>query len=282
MLGIFIDIGPLGVTKIYDGRRETIKDLNRGTIYDGPLVVMVNGASASASEILAATLQDYRKAIIAGSTTFGKATMQIVVPLKNNFDLDQYDPSKEKEDESTEYLKLTIGKLYRVSGKTAQNTGVVPDVYLPDYFEAGQFTERSYPTALPADTVVVGFTPRIMPEKYHAASLQQFVQTSVLTDPQFVQLQQEVEKIKHNGTDRVPLLLEEFDAWNKTLEEEPTAMADTIATNLAFKVANTRLDADYNTMDAYQKENDEAIMEDLHADQWLRQVYLLFKKILIK
>lgn len=285
MLGIFIDIGPLGVSKLYNGTREVIKDLNRGTIYDGPLVVMVNGASASASEMLAATLQDYRKAVVVGSSTFGKATMQIVVPLRVGFDLEKYDPSKQKADTSNDYLKITIGKIYRVSGKTAQNSGVTPDVYLPDYFEATGLTERSLPTALPADTIKVNLPVRMMPEKYSASLFKSFEQTSVLTDTEFVQLQQELKRqIAANSMYRVPLLLDEFNDWNVEEDEDgmPLASSSSHQSTIPYKVINTRLDAAYNDMDSYQKENDEYIIEDLSYDPWLKQVYLLFKKILIQ
>ena len=81
MAGIFIDEGPLMGQKQKDGKVIYLKDPNRGTIYNGPMALMVNGQSASASEILAATLQDYNRAVVIGSNTFGKATMQQMMPL---------------------------------------------------------------------------------------------------------------------------------------------------------------------------------------------------------
>jgi hypothetical protein len=110
-------------TKVY-----TLKDVNRGTVWDGPLLVLVNGSSASASEMVAGTLQDYHRALIVGSATYGKATAQVVLPLDTALDLERFDPRKE----ASSYLKVTISKLYRVSGGTAQMTGVRPDVELPD------------------------------------------------------------------------------------------------------------------------------------------------------
>lgn len=285
MLGIFIDIGPLGVVKVYSGGTEPIKDVNRGTIYDGPLVVMVNGASASASEMLAATLQDYRKAVIVGSTTFGKATMQVVVPLVANFDFEKYAPDSKQSDATKDFLKITMGKLYRVNGKTAQNTGVVPDVYLPDYFEAAQFTERSYGTALPADSISVQLPYRALSEKYSRQTFKAFEQSSVANDPELVQLKNTVRLQQlTNALNRVPLMLSEYnlwqnDEWGDTLE---TTAAKKGNAQSPYAVANTRLDAAYNAMDSYQKENDDMIMNELMEDAWLRQVYLLFKNVLIK
>ena len=82
MAGIFIDAGPMGVLKVKGGTTQSEKDVNRGTVYDGPLLLMVNGLSASASEFLAAALQDYHRGIIVGSRTYGKATGQEVFSLE--------------------------------------------------------------------------------------------------------------------------------------------------------------------------------------------------------
>src|SRR5437762_8924227 len=81
LTGIFIDEGPLLGEKDRNGKLVFLKDPNRGTIYDGPMVLMVNGQSASASEVLAAALQDYHRALIVGSSTYGKATMQEIFPM---------------------------------------------------------------------------------------------------------------------------------------------------------------------------------------------------------
>jgi carboxyl-terminal processing protease len=135
--GIFIDAGPVGQLVGKDGKVRTLKDINRGTIYDGPLLVLVNGSSASASEMVAGTLQDYNRAIIAGTTTYGKATAQIILPLDTTFNLQDENAIIPKTDS---YLKLTIEKLYRVTGNTAQIVGIVPDVNLPEL--EGPYSKR--------------------------------------------------------------------------------------------------------------------------------------------
>lgn len=281
MLGIFVDIGPLGAVKTYEGKAEPIKDINRGTIYDGPLVVMVNGASASASEMLAATLQDYRKAVIVGSTTFGKATMQIVLPLLENFDINNFDLASLDKKSNGDFLKITIGKLYRVNGTTAQNRGVVPDVYLPDYFEVNKYTERSFANALPADSIALSLPFRPMPEKYNRSSFQAFEKSSVANDTAFVQLRKNIQYLMATNTGaRIPLLLSEFNRWNK--DESESTDESRVTPSIPYKVANTRLDASYNSMDSFQQENDAMIIEELSEDPWLKQVYLLFKNVLIR
>ncbi|HEX8039342.1 MAG TPA: carboxy terminal-processing peptidase [Chryseosolibacter sp.] len=150
MAGIFIDEGPLAMMRTRDKKVVTVKDMNRGTIYDGPLVIMVNGNSASASEVLAASIQDYNRGLIVGSQTYGKATGQNLLPL------DQPTPPSQPKtnmESKTGYVKVTTERLYRVTGKSAQGKGVSPDVVMPDIFDALDLHEAQYPFALKADSI---------------------------------------------------------------------------------------------------------------------------------
>ena len=144
LAGIFIEEGPLCLIKQKDGKVVTLKDPNRGTIYDGPLLLLVNGQSASASELVAGSLQDYNRALIAGSATFGKATAQQIFPLQAGTSV----ITKEKG-----YAKITMEKLYRVTGKAAQRNGVIPDVPIPDIFDKLTYREKDMPHSLIDDTV---------------------------------------------------------------------------------------------------------------------------------
>ena len=142
LAGIFIDEGALCLIKSKDGKVISLKDMNRGVIWNGPLLVMINGYSASASELIAATLQDYNRAILAGTRTHGKATSQEIMPFK-----------KEGQSSHENFVKITKGKLYRTTGKTAQKDGVAPDIVLPDMYEAISEDEKDMPFALEADTI---------------------------------------------------------------------------------------------------------------------------------
>jgi carboxyl-terminal processing protease len=104
----------------------------------------VNGQSASASELVAASLQDYNRALIAGTATFGKATAQQVLPLQSGTSV----ITKEKG-----YAKITLQKLYRVTGKATQRNGVIPDIPIPDIFDKLAYREKDMPYALTDDTV---------------------------------------------------------------------------------------------------------------------------------
>jgi len=145
MAGIFIDFGPVGMTRDKEGKIYTMKDVNRGSVYDGPLILLINGFTASASEMLAGTLQDYNRALIVGTPSFGKATAQIVLPLDTLFDEKHVERMKTAEN----FIKITIERLFRVNGRSAQQTGVIPDIYLPDYSETQSEREKSLPFSLP-------------------------------------------------------------------------------------------------------------------------------------
>jgi len=152
LAGIFIDEGTVGIARDNTGKSSNLKDPNRGTIYDGPMMVMVNGYSASASELVAGALQDYNRAIIVGSPTFGKATIQQVLALDTSLDLNKMNQT-EMDRIKGDFVKITVGKLYRATGRSNQFNGVQPDVLLPDLTEVYGERELSMKYALPADTV---------------------------------------------------------------------------------------------------------------------------------
>ncbi|MFN2260650.1 MAG: S41 family peptidase [Psychroflexus sp.] len=148
--GIFIDKGPLAILKHRDKDNITIKDQHRGTIFDKPLVILVNEYSASASELLAGVLQDYNRAIIVGSQTFGKATSQYI------FELSQQN--------SLGYCKLTVEKFYRVTGQSHQKIGVIPDVVLPSLYKNFESQEKHQAFALDNDKTTLDLKHDAYPE----------------------------------------------------------------------------------------------------------------------
>ena len=145
MVGMFIDKGPVVQIRSKEGRSQILADETPGILYDGPLVVMVNEFSASASEIFAAAIQDYKRGLIVGSTSsYGKGTVQRNVAFGKPLDAMGI---------QTEYgaVKLTFQKFYRVTGSSTQRKGVVPDVILPDDYEFLKYREKDNPSALPWD-----------------------------------------------------------------------------------------------------------------------------------
>lgn len=141
--GFFIDKGPIVQVKGRESRPEQLNDVASGVIYDGPLVIMTDMYSASASEILAAAMQDYGRAVIIGSkSTFGKGTVQRFI------ELDRYAPLSQGDLGPLGSVKLTTQKFYRINGGTTQLKGVIPDIILPDTYalidKYGE-KEESYP-----------------------------------------------------------------------------------------------------------------------------------------
>ncbi len=148
MAGLFIDKGPIVQVKSTGGDSQVLEDKHAGTVYDGPLVIMVNNISASASEIMAAAMQDYNRAIIiGGEQTFGKGTVQRVLNMDDqlNYKLISYAPIGS--------LKLTMQKFYRVNGGSTQLKGVASDIVLPDKFEKLYKGEREEEFAMPWDEI---------------------------------------------------------------------------------------------------------------------------------
>ena len=147
--GLFIKTGPVVQVKSSDGKTNILSDDNPDITYTGPVVILVNRLSASASEILAGVLQDYSRAVVMGGEhTHGKGTVQTVI------DLDNYIPFKNMEEyKPLGALKLTIQKFYRISGDSTQYRGVVPDLVLPDVMSGLKTGEQYIDFALPWDTV---------------------------------------------------------------------------------------------------------------------------------
>ncbi|MBM4197184.1 MAG: hypothetical protein FJ197_08835 [Gammaproteobacteria bacterium] len=145
LAGLFIDTGPIVQLRDTSGRIEVLPDPEPAVAYDGPLVVLVDRFSASASEIFTAAIQDYRRGIVVGQQTFGKGTVQNLYPL------DQY--TRRPTEPGLGNLTLTIGKYYRVTGGSTQNRGVFPDIALPSAIDPDEIGENSRPGALPWDQI---------------------------------------------------------------------------------------------------------------------------------
>jgi carboxyl-terminal processing protease len=143
--GLFISNGPVVQLRNTTGKIEVLEDPVPSQIYSGPLVVLVNRFSASASEIFAAAIQDYNRGFVIGQQTFGKGTVQ------NLYVLDQYAPRSRID--GLGQLTLTIGKYYRVTGGSTQNRGVIPDIELPSLVDKTKIGENTKPRALPWDQI---------------------------------------------------------------------------------------------------------------------------------
>ena len=146
LTGLFIDDGPVVQLKDTRNKIEIVEDPISGSVYEGPLAVIVDRYSASASEIFAGAIQDYSRGIVVGQQTFGKGTVQ------NLYHLDRYSRFQSKK--GFGQLTLTIGKFYRVSGQGTQNKGVIPDIRLPSFIDEEVVGEDTKKNTLPWDKIM--------------------------------------------------------------------------------------------------------------------------------
>ncbi|WP_347506343.1 carboxy terminal-processing peptidase [Pseudomonas anguilliseptica] len=167
LTGLFIDQGPTVLVRNSDGRVDVLADENTGIYYKGPLAVLVNRLSASASEIFAGAMQDYHRALILGGQTFGKGTVQTIQPLNHG------------------ELKLTLAKFYRVSGQSTQHQGVIPDIQYPDIMDTKEIGESALPEALPWDSIKPAIKPELDPIKPFLAELQSRFENRTAQNPDF-------------------------------------------------------------------------------------------------
>ena len=135
LTGLFIDRGTTVQVKYSDGRINSMRDDIPGVLYDGPMAVIVNRMSASASEIFSGAIQDYGRGIIIGGRTFGKGTVQSLIPINKG------------------QLKITLAKFYRVSGGSNQHKGIIPDIAYPSLFDIEEIGESALENSLPWDTI---------------------------------------------------------------------------------------------------------------------------------
>ena len=146
LTGLFIDEGPVVQLKDMEDNIEVIEDPIPGTIYDGPISVVIDRFSASASEIFAAAIQDYSRGLVIGQKSFGKGSVQNLYPL------DRY--SRYKSEKGFGQLTLTIAKYYRVNGSGTQNKGVIPDISLPSFIDESVVGEENKNNTLPWDQIM--------------------------------------------------------------------------------------------------------------------------------
>jgi carboxyl-terminal processing protease len=268
LAGIFIDAGPVAQMKSRsDEKIFTLKDVNRGTIYDGPLLILVNGYSASASELVAGSLQDYNRALIVGSSTYGKATGQVVLPLDTTIDINK-DNSDKKADN---YLKVTTDKLYRITGNTAQFTGVKPDIELPDFLQADPQREADDAFALLPTSVDANKYYQPYP-KLPVSLLQSTAKQDADTIKFFKQLQEYINQYKLiNAAHDISL------NWKDALAEEKkdsiSTAFDTVNYTINYAVQNNAYDLEKLKADASSNEINDAFIKYLSHDPYIKISY---------
>ncbi len=209
LTGLFMNSVPAVQIRDADGNVQVLGDRNDGPVYDGPLAIMVNRLSASASEIVAGALQDYGRAIVLGGQTFGKGTVQTLMPLSEG------------------QIKLTQAKFYRVTGESTQDRGVTPDITFPAAVDPTKIGESALPNALPWDRI----KPTTFPYSDEIAQLMDTLERGhrmrVEDDPDY---QYRVNRIhlarQQTEKTRVSLNLEERRAEQEALKHQSLELAN--------------------------------------------------------
>ena len=207
MAGLFIEDGPICQVRGRDERQPYIwKDRDKSVLYNGPLTVMVDEGSASASEIFAAAIQDYKRGIIIGSTsTYGKGTVQRTIPLNPEAE----NPALAKQSEDLGTVKLTLQKFYRISGGATQLKGVTPDVVIPDRFELYKSREKDNDAALSWDEISKAqYSPWV--STYSADAVVNAANEQISTSNTFKTMRQQIEWIDKKNDKEASLNLVKY------------------------------------------------------------------------
>jgi carboxyl-terminal processing protease len=220
MTGLFIDTGAVVQVKQREGKPQVLRDRARGIVYDGPLTVMVNSNSASASEIMAAAIQDYHRGVIVGTSpaSFGKGTVQ------RFYDLDDYLPPAYASVKPLGSVKITTQKFYRINGGATQLKGVIPDITLPDpYYLLDQGEkEQDYPMAWD-EISPAGYIP--VKPNYSLEKLKANSEERVKNSSGFAILNEAAKRLKKQKDDTmVSLNFDKYVAEQKQYKEEGKKM----------------------------------------------------------
>ncbi len=259
--GMFIDRGPVSIIKSNTGKTFTMRDNKRGSLYTKPIVLLVNEYSASASEFFAAAMQDYNRAIIVGSKTYGKSSAQTILPLSK--------------DKNLGFSKLTVDAFYRVTGKSHQSIGIIPDIILPSLYDGFDSSERHRLHALANDSTTV--TTKHKPLK--ELNLDRVIEKSkarIKTDKGFQAVEtanKTLYGLLFKKGERYPLTLKsianskekrqlKMDAIFKKNDEEKPAL---------LEITNTKSTQELLKYNADDKTQNERTVKDLSRDIYIKE-----------
>lgn len=275
MSGLFIENGPIVQVKGRTAEPYELKDKDEKVVYSGPLIVMVNTQSASASEILAAAMQDYGRAVIVGShSTFGKGTVQ------RFFDLDKA-VSGNDEFKPLGDVKITLQKFYRVNGGSTQLKGVTPDINLPDnqqFIDSGE-REMEYPMEW-SEIKPVEYTQDIV-KLTKLDDIRKKSEARIKSSEQFTKVLANAHRIKEIREESVvPLQLDQYRALDIAREEESKEFKKSFGKIDKLKTQNLAIDLQSIQSDSSKVGRNEAWMETMGKDIYIEETLLIMKDLM--
>lgn len=273
MSGLFFRNGPVVQVKNGAGHIEVLNDPHSDTVYSGPLVVLINNFSASASEIVAAALQDYGRAVIVGGPrTHGKGTVQVYTDL-DNF-LDRFMNREFSILKPIGSLKLTTQKYYRITGGSTQREGVIPDIPLPYAYEYLK-GERDLPNALPWDTISATHF-RKWPAGYNLKEIKVKSERRVKENPYFNLISEHVNNVvkQQENTNQILQLTEVFKE-QQLLKEEAERLKNYTAERTNLTVTTIDIGSEY-AKDQSAHEKQKEWRKQVGADPYIEEaMYIL-------
>jgi carboxyl-terminal processing protease len=272
MAGLFIDKGPIVQVKTTGSNAEVLEDRNPGILYNGPLVIMVNNISASASEILAAAIQDYKRGIIiGGEQTFGKGTVQRIVSLDDRLDYSQmsYAPVGS--------LKLTMQKFYRVNGGSTQLKGVNSDIMLPDKYEKLYKGEREEEFPMPWDEIKPA-TINAWAANWNIEDIKKKSKSRVENDLTFKQIRALEEKFKKQADNTLlSLNLDKYRLEQKKNTEETDVLEKLEKEGKQLNAYGMPLDLEKIASDSTKKVMNEEWIKSVKKDTYIKEAVHVIK-----
>lgn len=270
LAGIFIDAAPLFIQKVQSKKPTVIKDNNRGAIYSGPLIIIINKGSASASELLAQMLKTQQRAVIVGNTSFGKANGQIIVPLDTSISMVE----RKSYNEKNGFIKITIEKLYDLNGSTYQKVGVLPHITIPDLYSNLYTGENGYENALANDVIEKKVKIEAVPDQ-KVLICADLSAARIKRDEQFkrvLSLGDTVKTLSEN--DAFPLYPSKYYTLLKT-NNALDSILDTVFSvqHSHFTVKPNQNNSEVMQMDEFLQTIINAEMDDLSRDMILRETY---------
>ncbi len=277
MAGLFIQDGPICQVK---GRDESQpyqwKDRDKSVLYDGPLTVLVDEFSASASEIFAAAIQDYKRGIIIGSTsTYGKGTVQRTIPLN----VESENPMFNKKTEDLGTVKLTLQKFYRINGGATQLRGVVPDVVIPDRMELAKSREKDNPTSLSWDEIAkVDYKPWVstFSTDLVAANSNEQIQANNT----FRRMREKIDSIEKENDRSYSLNIDKYQASQKQLKSSYKQLETLMKLPNQLNVKNVEVDNAKILADKEKAEKNKRFLNTLKEDIYVDEAVKVTNKMI--
>lgn len=261
--GMFIDKGPISIVKTHKGNISTLRDPYRGKVFEKPVLILVNQFSASASELFAGAMQDYHRAIIVGSPTYGKSTVQSIFPLDQNGELG--------------FSKITIQKFYGINGTTHQFKGIQPDIALPSVYDNLKRGERYLPYALASDSVEIQLEPKKL-AAIPTLPLQKNSKQRISGNKSFDTIQKLREVFTNEYLEKeteyaltVENIFNDISAFQKLINQ----LNEVKTENISYQVKNTSSTNNLLIFNPDDKELNEKITKSIAEDIYIEEAYFI-------